>query len=190
MEWRAQHMQPELSQAEREFRDRFVTEYLVDYSPVEACIRIGFAKEYATEYSHMYMLDSYVQNEVKRREVIANVEGAESDDGFRKRIKASLFREAHNQFAKPSSRVAALKALADIYGMNAPTKIETNVKVESNVKFYLPDNGRDKSISDFAKAENAQDAVPVAPQIAEDAVVTNAIALAAVLFPPREDAQQ
>lgn len=185
MEWRAQHMQPELSQAEREFRDRFVTEYLVDYSPVEACIRIGFAKEYATEYSHMYMLDSYVQNEVKRREVIANVEGAESDDGFRKRIKASLFREAHNQFAKPSSRVAALKALADIYGMNAPTKIETNVKVESNVKFYLPDNGRDRVV-----VEQPADSVPVAPQIAEDAVVTNAIALAAVLFPPREDAQQ
>lgn len=185
MEWRAQHMQPELSQAEREFRDRFVTEYLVDYSPVEACIRLGFAKEYANEYSHMYMLDGYVQRQVKAREVIENVEGPESDEAFRRRIKASLFREAHNQFAKPSSRVAALKALADIYGMNAPTKIETNVKVESNVKFYLPDNGRDRVVVETPAAD-----VPVAPQIAEDAVVTNAIALAAVMFPPREDAQQ
>lgn len=181
MEWRSQHMQPELSQAEREFRDRFVTEYLLDYSPVEACIRLGFAKEYANEYSHMYMLDTYVQNEVKRREVIANVEGAESDDGFRKRIKASLFREAHNQFAKPSSRVAALKALADIYGMNAPIKQEIKTTVESNVKFYLPDNKRDR-------VTNATDVTPmVSPQVAEEAVLTATNAAASIVFPVRED---
>lgn len=182
MEWRAQHMQPELSVAEREFRDRFVTEYLVDYSPSEACMRLGFAREYANDYAHMYMHDAYVQREVKRREVIENVEGPTSDEAFRRRIKASLFREAHNQFAKPSSRIAALKALADIYGMNAPIKQEITATIESNVKFYLPDNGRDRA---------AAAAVHVVPQVAEDAqLVESDVAAATILFPAREDATE
>jgi hypothetical protein len=184
MEWRSQHMQPELSTAEREFRDRFVAEYLLDYSAVEACYRMGFAKEYATEYSHMYMNDAYVQREIKRLEVIQNVEGPESDEAFRRRIKASLFREAHNQFSKPSSRVAALRALADLYGMNAPIKQEIKTTVESNVKFYLPDNKRDR-------IPGATEATPVVtPQVAEDAVLTAVGAAASIVFPAREDNPQ
>lgn len=181
-QWQAQHMAPQLTQAEREFRDRFVSEYLLDYSPVEACIRLGFAKEYANEYSHTYMLDGYVQREIKRRELEENVANVNTDEALRKRIKASLFREAHNQFAKPSSRVAALKVLADIYGMNAPVKTESTVRVESNVKFYLPDNGRDRKAP---LADIVEDAVQTPPEAIEDAVVSTA--LAAITFPARDD---
>lgn len=173
----AQHMQRELTEAERQFRDRFVTEYLIDYSPFEACLRLGFAKEYATDYSAQYMGDTYVQCEIKRRETEENVATADSDEGIRKRIKASLFREAHNQYAKPSSRIAALKVLADIYGMNAPIKTELTATVTSNVKFYLPDNKRDRP-------QPISEAVQIIEAPSEDAAL-----LATLVFPAREDAQ-
>lgn len=174
-QWQAAHMAPALTQAEREFRDKFVTEYLIDYSPVEACIRLGFAKEYATDYSHQYMLDGYVQREIKRRELEENVPATDSDEAFRKRIKAALFKEAHNPFSKASTRVAALKALADIYGMNAPVKTESTVKVESNVKFYLPHNGRDGPLPAAQPAQQVEDAVMVP------------VPVAAIAFPVRDD---
>lgn len=181
-QWQAQHMAPQLTQAEREFRDRFVTEYLIDYSPVEACIRLGFAKEYANDYAHTYMLDGYVQREVKRREVLENTSDGNGDEAIRKRIKAQLFREAHNQFSKPTARIAALKVLADIYGMNAPVKSESTVRVESNVKFYLPDNGRDRKP---ALTGPVEDAVQVPAQVVEEVVTANA---AKIVFPARNDA--
>jgi len=161
-------MAPQLTQAEREFRDRFVTEYLIDYSPVEACLRLGFAKDYATEYGHTYMLDGYVQREIKRRELEENVPTKDSTEGIQRRIKVALFREAHNQFAKPSSRIAALKVLADIYGMMAPIKTETNVNVTSNVQFYLPSNGRDSS------AKAAVEDATIVPQV-DPGIVTIAL---------------
>lgn len=178
--WLAQHRQVDLNEEERRFRDQFVTEYLLDYSPVEACIRLGFAREFATDYSAQYMGCAYVQAEIKRREVQDNVADASSDDGIRKRIKAGLFREAHNQFAKPSSRIAALKALADIYGMNAPIKQEITATVESNVKFYLPSNGRDVP------------AVPQQPQemrTVEEAVEVPPL-MASVVLPVRQDSAE
>ena len=181
-QWLGQHrQQADLNEEEIKFRDTFVTEYLLDYSPVEACIRLGFAREFATEYSATYMSCAYVQKEIKRRELTENVASAESDDGIRKRIKASLFREAHNQFAKPSSRIAALKALADIYGMNAPIKQEITATVESNVKFYLPSNGRDQVAPTPIKPQDAQ---PV-----EEAVEVSALT-ASVVLPARQDTQE
>ncbi len=190
-QWQASHMAPVLTQAEREFRDRFVTEYLIDYSPVEACLRLGFAKEYANDYSHQYMLDGYVIKEIRRRELEENVPSADSDEGIKKRIKAALFREAHNQFSKPNARIAALKILTDIYGMNAPVKQEITATVTNNVRFYLPSNGRDGAAS---ADEPVEDAVQVPPQDPQTIAAPEPAAEpltplgALMMLPAREDA--
>lgn len=122
--WRdATEMEPELSEKEREIRDRFVDEFLVDRNPYSACLRIGYMSAFALEYSKRFMQESYVQKRIKEREFNIGIVGEESEeikDENRKRIIASLNREAHYYGPNSShaARVSALSKLAAIYGVD------------------------------------------------------------------------
>lgn len=114
--------QRELSEHERNLRDRFILEYFVDYDYTAAAIRIGFPSILAKEYGQRFKYDAYVQSQ------IAKATGAEphDKDGLdkiqRRRVIHNLNREANYKGpgASHSARVSALAKLSTIYGMEAP----------------------------------------------------------------------
>lgn len=143
--WDVAAMQQPLSQAECEFRDRFVNEYLVDYDAFRATIRMGFLKDFASDTAAKMMCDPYVQRQIKVEEAKVQASGTVKDDARVKQVMASLFEQAHfhGHGASHGARVSALKTIADILGMNAPVKTEAKVDITQTVQFYLPSNGRD-----------------------------------------------
>lgn len=137
--WTRNAFSPELTELEKKLRDKFVTEYLHDFDPLAAAIRVGFQKSFAEDYANKFMAETYVQQQIKQQQTD---QGLDTDDARdRQRVKATLRREM--QLGSPSSRVAAAAQMAKLLGMEAPTKTETKLSVDSPVQFYLPHNGRD-----------------------------------------------
>ncbi len=124
--------EPTYSQAEIEFRDKFVREYLVDYDYTGAAIRVGFAENVAHLYGRQFKHDAYVQR------CIANATSAEYDDPDaamkqqKQRVLNSLMKEANYKGpgASHAARVSALSKLAQIHGLEAPTKTVSKVTHE------------------------------------------------------------
>lgn len=113
------------SARQKELRDKFVKEYLVDYNATAAAIRIGYPKSYAQEYAVKFMDEPYVHQQIKTVET--SPEEIDSKEAMQKRITISLLREANYRGAgsSQSARVAALSKLSSIYGMDAPVKTQT-----------------------------------------------------------------
>lgn len=136
-------LHPELSESEKRIRDRFVAEYLEDYSQVEAAIRIGFMKSFAEDYAKKFLAEPYVQQKIMEAEHELGI--LTPDDRRKAEVLAGLRREANYRGAGSShgARVTALTNLAKLYGMEPATKTQTELKVTTPVQFYLPHNGRD-----------------------------------------------
>lgn len=122
-------MATNLTELERELRDRFVDEYLKDYDQTRALIRCGYAQQYAKDYAIRFMAEPYTLSrlEEKSRELGVMTE----DDIHRKRIIAGLYREANNMGTGSShgGRVSAYSQLSKILGIEAPVKTQTEMKV-------------------------------------------------------------
>lgn len=111
-----------LTKQERALRQRFVEEYLVDYDPFAAALRLGYTDQFAELYSRQFMLEPYVRKRISEREAEIGIETEE--EKHRKRIVAGLYREAHSRFNSGAARVAALSQLAKIIGIEAPVKTQ------------------------------------------------------------------
>lgn len=137
-------MAPELSDQERMLRDQFVREYLIDYDPFQAALRMGYMKEFASQYAAQFMSEPYVVKQVKAAELSGDT--VPSEEQAKSLIKSMLFREANSRGmgTSHSARVAALSKLMSLYGMDAPSKVQSTVSVSGAVSFYLPHNGRDE----------------------------------------------
>lgn len=111
-------MEPELSEQEKALRDLFVREYVKDFDPFQACLRVGFQAAFAVEYAKRFMSEAYVQRK------IADLQRAtpENEDAQAKQDKAlvlSVLRQAA-QNGPYASRVQAAAKLATIYGLDRP----------------------------------------------------------------------
>lgn len=117
-----------LSPKMKERRDRFIVEYLKDFSGPDAYIRAGGPATSAVKMSSEYLREPYVAEQVWR--VIDAME--EADLISRKRVIAGFIKEAnfHGIGASHSARVAAFGHLAKILGME-----QTNVNVQGDIKF-------------------------------------------------------
>lgn len=101
----------------RALRDLFVQEYLKDFDPYVACIRLGFQATYATQYAQQFMTEGYVQRQIIHfTRKVPDVGGQEQAD---RALLENTLRQAmqHGPYA---SRVAAAKAFGDIKGWNKP----------------------------------------------------------------------
>lgn len=138
-----------LTQPEIDVRESFVREYLIDYDYRSAAIRIGFHEGIAQHYARKFQYDPYV----KRR--IAEATTAQYDDPEavkaqqRQRVLSSLMKEANytGPGASHAARVSALAKLAQIHGLEAPTKSESKV---------IHEGGQDINVNhsfDFSKLD-------------------------------------
>lgn len=127
--WISGAMATELSDSEKELRDKFVEQYMFDFDRVGSAIRVGFSPSFALEWSQKFMDESYVRLKIaEKMKALAeddNVEEAET----KRRIRAQLLREANYRGAGSShaARVSALAKLSSFYGMDAPTKTQQEI---------------------------------------------------------------
>jgi hypothetical protein len=126
--WVDAAMAQPLSAAEKQLRERFVEEYLFDFSPSYAAVRCGLPLSFASDYANKWMEEPYVRQLIAERQKMLSdnpkLEAAENQ----RRILARLLKEAHynGPGASHAARVSALSQLKQIYGMDAPQKFEIN----------------------------------------------------------------
>lgn len=115
---------PELDDSQKALRDKFVIQYLVDFDPLAAAIRVGFAKSYAKEYAEQFMDETYVRNKIVQMQMSKAFEPRVEEDETKRKIRTMLMREAqdYGPGSSHSARVAALGKLMSLYGMDAPVK--------------------------------------------------------------------
>lgn len=129
--WDSRVMEPELSPREKALRDVFVKEYLVDYDPFQASLRVGFMRSFAEDYAKRLMSEPYVQRkitELQRTEPADEKEQAKQD----KLLTLNTLRQAA-QNGPFASRVAAAAKLAAILGMDAPVKTSQEIMHKGGV---------------------------------------------------------
>lgn len=119
-----------LEERELEIRRRFAKEYIYDYDPILAAIRLGYSKAYAEQYGKQFLSEPRTQQLIQE---LSSELGAETEEEIhRRRVVAALYREANLTGAgsSHSARVAALAQIARITGILAPEKTEGVIKVE------------------------------------------------------------
>jgi ABC-type enterochelin transport system substrate-binding protein len=107
-------MEPELSESEKALRDFFVVQYLKDFDPFQACLRVGFQAAFAVEYAKKFMQESYVQLKISegQRSTPKNEEERTKE---LKELATSVLVQA-SQNGPYASRVAAVRELKSMYG--------------------------------------------------------------------------
>jgi Terminase small subunit. len=109
------------TEGEKALRDMFVAQYLVDYDAVRAAQRCGFAFQFAVEYARKFLDEPYVQIRIAeiRGRAVGNTE--QTQEYNKQRTVERLMYEAHynGPGSTAAARVAALKALSDIFAMTS-----------------------------------------------------------------------
>lgn len=116
----------QLTPKERELRDRFVEEYVIDYDRIKAAIRCGYSESFADTYSNKFLTEAYVQQRIQKAELDEASSPEAEADADRRRIRAALLREANYRGPGSShaARVNALSQLSKIRDMEASKKVD------------------------------------------------------------------
>ena len=122
-------MAPDLSDKEKELRDRFVSEYILDFDAYAAAMRIGFGPSFAPTYAEKFLAEPYVQKRLVEFQTAMDADPKAEAELDRRRIRAALLREAHYRGPGSShaARVSALAKLAQIRDMDAPIKSQVHL---------------------------------------------------------------
>ncbi|QDP52348.1 MAG: hypothetical protein Unbinned4162contig1001_48 [Prokaryotic dsDNA virus sp.] len=129
--------------SEKKLRDRFVEEYIRDYSHYSAAVRIGFQGEDAMQMAKQFMDEPYVIRLIERAQGNRNPYFNTSEtpspnqdkelpfeqhnvDYDKQRVLSGLMREAFHYGAgsTQAARVSALNTLAKIYKLDEGSKDE------------------------------------------------------------------
>ena len=111
-------MEPEPSGQEKALRDLFVQEYIKDFDPFQACLRVGFQAAFAVEYAKKFMGEAYVQRRIAELQR-ATPENKEKRAQELKALAISVLVQA-SQNGPYASRVAAIRELNAMHGWNKP----------------------------------------------------------------------
>lgn len=98
--------------------DSFVAQYLIDFDPYAACLRVGFMQTFASQQALELMGTGYVQRKIAYLTRLPNDPDQEAKD---RALVESALREAM-QRGPYASRVAAAKAFGDLKGWNKPDR--------------------------------------------------------------------
>jgi phage terminase small subunit len=121
--------EPPLTASEIQLREDFVREYLVDYNYTNAALRIGFHGGVARLYGKEFANDPYVQRRISEATSVQYDEPEAVKELQKQRVLNSLMKEANynGPGASHAARVSALSKLAQIHGMESPTKTEAKI---------------------------------------------------------------
>lgn len=114
--------QGELSQDEKEMRDVFVREYIKDGDAYAACLRVGFARAWASEYAEIFMHEPYVRQQISEAQSTIDYTDKNVAESLKKMLFGMMWK--FSQDGATSTQVAAVSKLMSILGMDQPTKTE------------------------------------------------------------------
>ncbi len=103
-----------LTAQETLLRDHFVSEYLKDFNPYQAAIRIGFQATFAVEWGRRLFECGYVQRKIQHLTRSNKI----ADEEARALIENELLRIA--QCGSDSARVAAMREYNAMKGWSKP----------------------------------------------------------------------
>jgi hypothetical protein len=102
-----------LTEKEVVLRDAFVAEYLKDFDPYKACLRMGFQATFAVQWAHTLFNDGYVQRKLDYM-TRAPVVSPEQDAMDRALVELTLKKVM--QAGSDSARVAAVREFRALRG--------------------------------------------------------------------------
>jgi hypothetical protein len=132
-------MEGNLTEREVAVRDYFVGEYVKDFDPFRACIRMGFLSAFAVDQAKMFITDGYVLRKVDfltrkpiepsaedKAEMLANLRWLALNGSAPSRTTATQrYMEAQGYVAKDSNgaeaQAAALVDALQNFAINAPS---------------------------------------------------------------------
>ena len=134
-----QRYEPALSEREQAVRDYFVNEYLKDFDPFRACVRMGFLAAFAIDQSKIFMQDGYVLRKIAHMTRQAPIAGEQdkaemlqnlrwlAHNSSSHAVRASstkIYMEAQGYLANDGSaeeeQLAKLASILSEFGQNAP----------------------------------------------------------------------
>lgn len=110
-----EQFEPELTPQERSLRDRFVDEYMKDFSPLQAALRTGFLLAFAEQFAREFMACGYVQRQIAARTRQASIDDPVEQERQDKAMTMNILRQVA-QTGSATARVAALRTLSELYG--------------------------------------------------------------------------
>lgn len=122
-------MLPMLTDAERELRDRFVTQYVIDRNEYKATLRLGYMHSVATSYSQIFMNCSYVQKRITEQMF---TQPEHVNPGSAKALAVNTLAQIMLS-AGYKEKIGATKLWNDIHGLNAPTKTDNKHTISGGV---------------------------------------------------------
>lgn len=119
----------ELSEREIQAREQFVREYLVDEDIYAAALRCGCPASNAADYGKLMYHDPYVQKRKAELELDVPDHTDVDSEVNKRKVIAALLREAnyHGPGSSHAARVSALANLTNVFGLKAPTKLQSEV---------------------------------------------------------------
>jgi phage terminase small subunit len=123
-------MEPQPSAAEKALWTKFVDEYMKDFNPISACLRVGFRIDFAQEYAKQVLAKPFVQNLIMQRKSVPHKDDDSEKDRvaqLRARVEAVFIQAMETADAKTA--VAAAAKLGEMHGfMEAPDKSGDELK--------------------------------------------------------------
>ena len=106
-------LEPALTEKETILRDGFVCEYLKDFDPFKACLRLGFQHSYAVLWAETLFKDGYVQRKIAFM-TSAPVDSPEQEKMDRAMVEHTLRHVMRR--GSDSARVAAVREFRALKG--------------------------------------------------------------------------
>lgn len=126
--------QPALTEHDRQMRDDFVGQYMLDFDPVDAVIRLGYNESYANHMAKQFMMDTYVLNLIVLRKRQSCTPEANDPAAMQALIKNELVAMVQHKGygASAAAKLGALRLLAEIEGLVGSGKNKLKVEDGDN----------------------------------------------------------
>ena len=136
---------------EQEMMRKFVEEYAFDKDPKKAALRIGITAIHAQTVADKFMDSPFVQLEIKKRQY-KDIKIVQDPEKLKQELIINLMNivRYEGEASNPSARVAAAKTIAQLTGIEAPTKTE-NTQISNVMVIPAP-----MAIDDWSAAAQAQ----------------------------------
>jgi hypothetical protein len=135
-------LEPKPTPGELALWDRFVAEYVKDFRPIAACIRVGFNATFAEAHAPVLLGKPYIQRKILEYKSTPVEDDKDRIAAMRKRVESTFL--AAMECGDPKVAVAAAAKLGEMHGfMEAPDKSGEELKEVVNffkdVAKALPD---------------------------------------------------
>jgi hypothetical protein len=121
---------PTLADHEIRLREKFISQYVLDFDQYQAALRIGYQSTTALQMAQTFMQCGYVSARLEEERARLGI--CTEIEIHRHRIVSGLYRVANSKKVTASAQVSAFAQLSKILGLEAPAKTIVDQHVHSD----------------------------------------------------------